>query len=134
MRLVQLLYAGLYIVSVIVFALGALVLIGFALHELWSAVSPSSHEGMRARFDAVLECIGLTTIAVASIELSQTVLEEEVQRKASMSAPTRVRRFLSRFLVVIVVSLAIECLVGVFGLLHQAPERLPQAATIGVAA
>ncbi len=77
---------------------------------------------------------GLLTIAVASLELGQTILEEEVVRNAHMSAPTRVRRFLSRFLVVIVVSLAIECLVAVFQLTHKDPERLPQAAFVGIAA
>lgn len=82
----------------------------------------------------MLEAIGLLTIAVASLELSQTILEEEVQRKAATSAPTRARRFLSRFLIVVVVSLSIECLVAVFKLLHHDPARLPQAAAIGAAA
>jgi hypothetical protein len=134
MRIVQLAYAAIYIAMALVFAACALVLVGFAVYEVWQAVSPASAADMRARFDRVLEAIGLATIAVASLELSQTVLEEEVQRKAAMSAPTRVRRFLSRFLIVVVVSLAIECLVAVFGLLHRDPARLPQAASIGVAA
>ena len=63
MRFVQLVYAALYIATVIVFGVGALVLVGFALHELWTAISPASPDGLRARFDAVLECIGLATIA-----------------------------------------------------------------------
>ncbi len=57
-----------------------------------------------------------------------------MQRQAQVSAPTRVRRFLSRFLVVIVVSLSIECLVTVFEVAHTDTSRLPQAAFIGVAA
>ncbi|MGH8588189.1 MAG: hypothetical protein ACREXX_02275, partial [Gammaproteobacteria bacterium] len=52
-----------------------------------------------------LESIGLLTIATASLELGQTVLEEEIQRKTHTSTPTRVRRFLSRFMIVVVVSL-----------------------------
>jgi hypothetical protein len=134
MRIVQLAYAFAYVATAIVFGACALLLVGFAAHELWQAVSPASQAGVRGRFDSVLEAIGLTTIAVASLELSQTVLEEEVQRKASMSAPTRVRRFLSRFLIVVVVSLAIECLVAVFEFVHHDPARLPHAAAIGVAA
>jgi len=51
-----------------------------------------------------------------------------------MGAPTRVRRFLSRFLIVVVVSLAIECLVAVFQFTHKDPALLPQAAAIGVTA
>jgi hypothetical protein len=51
-----------------------------------------------------------------------------------MSAPTRVRRFVSRFMVVVIVSLAIESLVAVFQFLHDDPAHLPQAASIAVAA
>ena len=57
-----------------------------------------------------------------------------MQRQAQVSAPTRVRRFLSRFLVVIIVALSIECLVAVFELAHKDATKLPQAASIGVAA
>jgi len=84
--------------------------------------------------NAVLESIALLTVAVAALELGQTILEEEVQREAHMAAPTRIRRFLSRFLVVLVVSLSIEALVLVFRLSHHSPELLPYAAAVGVAA
>jgi hypothetical protein len=102
--------------------------------ELWNGLWVSVQPSLRDRFDSILESIGLLTIAVAALELGQTVLEEEVVRKAQMSSPTRVRRFLSRFLIVVVVSLAIECLVAVFQLMHKEPALLPQAATIGGAA
>ena len=77
---------------------------------------------------------GLLTIAVASLELSQTVLEEEVQREASMSTPTRARRVLSRFMLVVVVSLSVEFLVLVFELIHHDTSRLPHAAAVGFGA
>jgi hypothetical protein len=102
--------------------------------ELWHGLWVHEHLSLRDRFDSILESIGMLTIAVAALELGQTVLEEEVVRRAHMSAPTRVRRFLSRFLIVVVVSLAIECLVAVFQLTHKDPALLPQAATIGAAA
>ena len=41
-----------------------------------------------------------------------------------MSAPTRVRRFLSRFMVVVIVSLSIEALVSVFQFAHDDPTQL----------
>jgi glycopeptide antibiotics resistance protein len=50
-----------------------------------------------------------------------------------MSFPTRVRRFLSRFLIVIIVSLSIEFLVVVFELIHDDPSHLPEASAIGLA-
>jgi len=44
-----------------------------------------------------------------------------------------VRRFLSRFMIVVVVSLSIELLVAVFGLVHDDPAQLPAASAIGIA-
>jgi putative Mn2+ efflux pump MntP len=84
--------------------------------------------------DGSLDSIAVLTVAVAALELGQTILEEEVQREAQMSAPTRVRRFLSRFMIVLVVSLSIEALVAVFQFNHAQPAHLPYAATIGLMA
>ncbi len=110
---------------------GLIVLAGI---EIWSALFGTGHEAVQEQFQLILECVGLLTIAVAAFELGQTVLEEEVQREVHVSSPTRLRRFLSRFLLVVVVSLGVECLVGVFQFLHTDPGRLPQVASIGVAA
>ena len=71
---------------------------------------------------------------MVALELGQTIIEEEVQRKVQASSPTRARRFVSRFLVVVVVALSIESLVAVFKLAHEDPSRLPQAAMVGIAA
>ncbi len=101
---------------------------------MWHGLNPGGTLALRERFNAVLECIGLLTIAVVALELSQTILEEEVRREAQVSAPTRVRRFLSRFLVVVAVALAIESLVAVFELAHEDATKLPHAAAIAVAA
>jgi hypothetical protein len=123
-----------YCAVVALFAMCGIALIAFAAMELWRGLAPAPVLPLKGRFDAVLESIGLLTIAVAALELGQTVLEEEVQRSAQLSAPTRVRRFLSRFLIVVIVSLAVECLVTTFQIAHTEPRQLPQAATIGVAA
>jgi len=89
---------------------------------------------LRERFSALLESIGLLTVAVAAFELGQTILEEEVWREVHTSGPTRVRRFLSRFMIVIIVALAIEAMISVFEFAHDAPEYLPHASVVGVAA
>jgi hypothetical protein len=112
----------------------AVSLVVFAVLELWSGLNPGEAMALRDRLDGVLEAVGLLTIAVAALELGQTVLEEEVQREVHVSAPTRVRRFLSRFLIVVVVALSVETLVAVFRLGHHDPSQLPHAATIGIAA
>ena len=51
-----------------------------------------------------------------------------------VSAPTRVRRFLSRFLVVLVVALVIEGLVATFKALHEDLSLLLYAALLLLAA
>ncbi len=81
----------------------------------------------------VIESIGLIPIAVVTLQIAQTIVEEEVIRQAQVSAPTRVRRYLSRFLVVIVVALSIEGLVATSKALHDDLEQLPYAATLLVA-
>ena len=118
------------------FVLAALGLLFFAGYELWQVVAPGDAVGVAVaeRLGHVLDAIALLTIAVASLELAQTIVEEEVQREAHMSAPTRVRRFLSRFMVVLVVSLSIETLVAVFHYSRDDPSRLPYAASIGLTA
>ena len=123
-----------YTLIAALFFVGGIGLVVLAAIETWGALNPGADLGVRERFELVLECVGLLTIAVASLELGQTVLEEEVQRSVNISAPTRVRRFLSRFLIVVVVSLSIECLIGVFQFMHGRPEYLPHAAAIGLAA
>lgn len=119
---------------ILLFLCCAFALIFFALLEMWHAVNPGIALPLRERFNSILEVVGLLTIAVVSIELAQTILEEEVKREVHVSAPTRVRRFLSRFMVVIIVALSIESLVSVFELAHEDPSRLPQAASIAAAA
>src|SRR5688500_9517775 len=118
----------------LLFIASAMGLIGFAGAQLWEGLQPGGDLGANARLLAVLQSIAVLTVAVAALELGQTILEEEVQREAHMSAPTRVRRFLSRFMIVIVVSLAIESLIAVFQFVHDNPAQLPQASLIATAA
>lgn len=123
-----------YVLVALLFFVCGIVLVVLAGAEVWQAIVGGGEPSLSQRFDAVLDTIGLLTIAVASLELGQTVLDEEVLRESELSAPTRVRRFLSRFLIVVVVSLAIECLVSVFQVSHKDPTLLPYAASSGAAA
>jgi hypothetical protein len=124
---------GHFVISLL-FIASALALVGFAGVQLWEALQPGGDLSAHHRLQAVLQSIAVLTVAVAALELGQTILEEEVQREAHMSAPTRVRRFLSRFMVVLVVALSIETLVVVFKFTQEAPEHLPYAASVGFAA
>jgi hypothetical protein len=108
-------------------------LIVFGCLELWQGIGLGGGD-VESRVDSVLEAIALLTVAVAALELGQTIVEEEVQRDAHMSAPTRVRRFLSRFMVVLVVALSIEALVSVFRFSRKSPDQLVYAAAVGITA
>lgn len=133
-RLIERLFAAGYLAVIALFFCAGAALVWLAGLELWQGLAPGQSVDVRARFDAVLDAIGIVTIALVSFELAQTVFEEEVRREVKISGPTRVRRFLSRFMVVLVVALSIETLVAVFRLLHEAPEQLPYAAAIGATA
>src|SRR5688572_4251376 len=101
MKATNSIFAWAYRAIVVLFLACAFSLITFAAMELWHGVAPGTVLTLQERFHAILECIGFLTIAVAALELGQTILEEEVQRSSHLSAPTRVRRFLSRFMIVV---------------------------------
>ena len=118
----------------LVFIVCAGAILFFALTQLWQGIQVGTGLSVNERLNAIMECIALLTVAVAALELGQTLIEEEVQRDSHISGPTRVRRFLSRFMVVLVVALSIETLVLTFRLSHEAPEQLPYVAGIGLTA
>ena len=134
MRVVLPLYTIAYAAVALLFGLAALVLMGLAFIELWDAVRPGSELDIAARAATAIETLGLLAVSLMGLEMSQTVVEEEVVRRVLVSAPTRVRRYLSRFLVVVVVALSIESLVSVVRALHERPETLPYAASVAVGA
>ena len=109
----------------LLFACAALMLIGIAARVGWQAVASGLN---RAAAQGVIDAIGLLAAAVVALQIAQTITEEEVMREAHISAPTRVRRFLSRFLVVVVVALTIEGLVATFRAAHEDPSQLVYAA------
>lgn len=114
----------------ILFACGALMLIVIAA-RMGGLAFFSGLDQVAAQ--TIIEAVGLLAAAVVGLQIAETIFEEEVIRNADISAPTRVRRFLSRFFVVVIVALAIEGLVATFKALHEAPEQLIYAASVIVA-
>jgi hypothetical protein len=114
----------------LLFACAALMLVAIAARMGWVAFAGGLDRGAA---QAIIEAVGLLAAAVVALQIAETIFEEEVIRDADISAPTRVRRFLSRFFVVIVVALAFEGLVATFRALHEDPAQLPYAASILVA-
>ena len=123
-----------HLVLGLVFILCATALLVLAIIRLWHGVNPVADILLQNRVNEILESIATLTIAIAVLELGQTIIEEEVQRGTPMSAPTRVRRFLSRFMMVLVVALSIETLVAVFKFTREDPSKLPAAAAVGFVA
>ena len=120
-------FASLHALIAVLFVCASLVLIVIAARSGWSALGSGLDA---AAAQGIIEAIGLIAIAVVALQIAQTIVEEEVIRKADVSAPTRVRRYLSRFLVVIVVALAVEGLVATFKALHEDLAQLPYAAAL----
>jgi len=129
----HLMFPAVHLVIALLFAVCGIALTVFAGIKLWSGIVPGDLQ-MGARLDTVLESLAVMTVALAALELGQTILEEEVQREMHMSAPTRVRRFLSRFMVVLVVALTIEALVLVFRYSNETPENITYAVMVAFAA
>ena len=109
------------------FAAAALMLIIISARTGWAAFSGGLD---RAAAQGVVEAMGLLAAAVVALQIAETIAEEEVIRDADISAPTRVRRFLSRFFVVLMVALAIEGLVATFKANYEDPTQLLYAALL----
>lgn len=115
----------------ILFACAALMLIIIATKVAWLAFAGGLDNSSAQQ---IIEAVGLLAAAVVALQIAQTITEEEVVRDAHISGPTRIRRFLSRFLVVVVVALTIEGLVATFKSAHEDPAHMLYAASIVLAA
>ncbi len=114
----------------LVFTVMALLLLAIAAKETWMALHLDWNDEAA---QLVIEAMGVLAAAVVALQIAQTITEEEVIRSAHISAPTRVRRFLSRFMVVIVVALAVEALVATFRSAHSNSTLLLHAAAMVLA-
>ena len=130
MKILLRLFASLHALIAALFVCASLVLIVIAANSGWHALASGLDAGAA---QGIIEAIGLIAVAVVALQIAQTIVEEEVIRQAQVSAPTRVRRYLSRFFVVIVIALAVEGLVATFKALHDDLAQLPYAASILVA-
>lgn len=111
----------------LLFACAALMLIVIAARTGWLAFIEGADE---VGAQSIIEAVGLLAAAVVALQIAETITEEEVIRDTDISAPTRVRRFLSRFFVVVIVSLAIEGLVATFKAIHEDMSHLAYAAAV----
>ena len=127
MKVILRVFSTVHALMAFLFACAALLLIVIAARIGWTVFAAGLDQAAAQR---IIEAVGLLAAAVVALQIARTITEEEVIRDAHISGPTRVRRFLSRFLVVVVVALAIEGLVATFRALHEDPAQLPYAASI----
>lgn len=130
MKIFTVMFSAVHSLMALLFALAALMLIVISARIGWDAFNAGMDNATAL---AVIEAMGLLAAGVVALQIAETIIEEEVIRDSDISAPTRVRRFLSRFFVVVVVALALEGLVATFKALHEDPTQLPYAASILIA-
>ena len=121
------LFTYLNVLIAVLFACASVLIVAIAARTGWNAVAMGLDS---AAAQLIIEAIGLIAVAAVALQIAQTIVEEEVIREVSVSAPTRVRRYLSRFLVVIVVALAVKGLVATFTVLDDDPSQALYAASI----
>ena len=127
MKILLHVFSALHALIALLFACAAVTLIVIAARTGWAAIA-GGPEGSAAH--GMIEAIGLAAVAIVALQIAQTIMEEEVIRDAHISAPTRIRRFLSRFLLVVVVALAIEGLVVTFKAVHEDTSQMIYAAAL----
>ena len=130
MKQVTNLFRFIHALMAVFFACAALILIAISVRMGWMALVGELNQ---AAAQTIIEAVGLLAAAVVALQIAKTIAEEEVVRNTDISAPTRVRRFLSRFFLVIIVALAIEGLVATFKAIHDDIAQLPYAASIVMA-
>ena len=130
MKLLLRAFPVVHAILAVLFACAALMLIVIAAKVGWSAFAQDPTSGTAQQ---IIEAVGLLAAAVVALQMAQTITEEEVVRSAHVSGPTRVRRFLSRFIVVLVVAFAIEALVVAFQATHGDTAKLQFAAAMVLA-
>lgn len=127
MKLLLLVFSALHGLTAALFGVAALLLMAAAVNAAWHGLA----EGLgRNAGQAVVDAMGWLAASVVALQIAQTILEEEVRREVHVSGPTRVRRFLSRFFVVLTVALAIEALVATFRAVHEEPSHLLYVAAL----
>ena len=130
MRIVSQFFRVVHGFMALLFAMAGLILLGIAVNMGGEAILRGLNQ---AAAQMIIEAIGLLAAAVVALQIAETIIEEEVVRDADISAPTRIRRFLSRFFVVVIVALAIEGLVATFKAIHEDMTQLTHAGFLIIA-
>jgi high-affinity Fe2+/Pb2+ permease len=87
--------------------------IGVIGYSVWNVRSEIQSEGDPMR--AMLNAIGLTVLALAVIDVSKYLFDEEVLRSRELRAAAEARGTLTKFLTIISIAVSLEAVVLIFG-------------------
>lgn len=100
----------LYLTVATTLLLIALMLIGYALWEVWLAV-----DGNVQVMEKLLTAIGVAVISLALFDVSKYLVEEEVLREKSLMRTLEdTKRSLTKFMTIIAIAICLEALVFIF--------------------
>lgn len=104
-RLGKALYLGIA-VALLLIVIGVIL---FSLWDVWRAFA-SGQQILKA----MLEAIGLTVLALAVIDVSKYLLDEEVMRERELRATSEARAALTKFLTIVTIAISLEAVVLIF--------------------
>jgi hypothetical protein len=106
---VDLLTRVMYMVAGVSFTLISLLLIGYALWEVFDAIVDR-----RSYIDPSLDAIGLIVVSLAVFDIAKYLYEEQVIHDTELRSAREARETLTKFLIIIVIAVTLEALVFIF--------------------
>jgi hypothetical protein len=102
-----------YLVAAVALALMALVLMVWAVSEVWHEVITKAV--VEDKFiSTMLRSVGAIIIAVAIVDVAKYMIEEEVLAHKTRRSPREVRETLTKILIIVTIAVGIEGLIYIF--------------------
>ena len=101
---------ALYFVIALTLLAVAIGVIGYSVWDVWTEIQADGKP-----MGAMLDAIGLTVLALAVIDVSKYLFDEEVIRSRELRAAAEARGTLTKFLTIISIAVSLEAVVLIFG-------------------
>jgi len=98
-----------YLVAGAALTLISLLLVAYALWEVVDAIIDR-----RSYIDPSLDAIGLIVVSLAVFDIAKYLYEEQVVKDIELRSPREARQTLTKFLIIIIIAVALEALVFIF--------------------
>lgn len=110
---------ALYLFIAAVLVTVGIAVILYALYDVWGALGRG-----KDAVSTMLDAVGLTVLALAVIDVSKYLFEEEVKRNKELRVPAEARARLTKFMTLIAIAVSLEGLVFVFSAGKKDPSLL----------